>query len=67
MDERKAFEAWATSADSPILAGMPWDSEPVRYMWAAWQSATLAERERCAKVCDRYTEGRWLAEAIRKG
>lgn len=43
------------------------------FSWEAWQAATLAERDRCAAVCDlqwTLTSGhvaKQCAEAIRKG
>lgn len=65
-DERRAFEAWARNhhsmrdqywfKESPDLAGDLPDS------WAAWQAATAAERERCAKVCDGFFETYGLPE-----
>lgn len=68
MDERKAFEAWQGSRKPSYPA--EWEA------WqTAWQAATLAERERAAKVvetqdtCGDYVGG-WfslLAEKIRKG
>ena len=68
MDERKAFEAWQGSRKPSYPA--EWEA------WqTAWQAATLAERERAAKVCDEIAEtdgtGYGIAEdcaaAIRKG
>jgi len=45
MDERKAFEAWQGSRKPSYPA--EWEA------WqTAWQAATLAERERAAKVCE---------------
>jgi hypothetical protein len=29
------------------------------------EAVVEAEREACAKVCDRYTHGQWFAKAIR--
>lgn len=44
MDERKAFEA-AYNAINPIT--------PTRETaWLCWRAATLAERDRAARVCD---------------
>jgi hypothetical protein len=43
---RKEFEAWAGKRESAPTTSA-WD-----YAFKAWQSATLVERERCAKVCD---------------
>ena len=47
------------------------------HRWAGWQAATLAERERCAKVCDEQAREcldgeaanscEYCADAIRKG
>ena len=63
MDERKAFEAWwrdqkwqqfMTKSDALVI----------------WQAATLAERERCAKVCERermVRGGEVFAAEIRRG
>lgn len=66
MDERKAFEAWQGSRKPSYPA--EWEA------WqTAWQAATLAERERAAKVCEEHPEGSSyqlrprLAAAIRKG
>ena len=59
--QREAFEAWAGKRESAPTTSA-WD-----YAFKAWQAATLAERERAAKVCDRLSEGAWLAEQIRKG
>jgi hypothetical protein len=55
---RQEFEAWLRTTYQPGADNSA---------WAAWQAATAAERERCAKVCDRLSEGAWLAEQIRKG
>ena len=78
MDERKAFEAWA----APLRYEVHHQSNKGDYLgmatqiaWEAWQAATLAERERAAKVCDEIAEtdgtGYGIAEdcaaAIRKG
>ena len=43
MTDREAFEAWAKELRERH-ATMP---DP----WSAWQAATLADRERCAKEC----------------
>ena len=45
------FDEWAK--DRPI--GEP-DSHGYMLTKAAWQAATLAEREECAKVCDEYAK-----------
>ena len=68
-EERKAFEAWAGKRERASTTSA-WD-----YAFKAWQAATLAERERAAKVCDEIAEtdgtGYGIAEdcaaAIRKG
>lgn len=36
---RDEFEAWASSADSPIPAGLPWDSEFVEGFRRCWQES----------------------------
>ena len=58
MSDRKQFESWAATHDmdltpTPIAcySGIYSDCN-TDYAWLAWQSATLAERERCAKVCE---------------
>ena len=67
MDERKAFEAWAGKREKAPTTSA-WD-----YAFKAWQAATLAERERAAKVVEDHPEGSSyqlrprLAAAIRKG
>ena len=46
MTDRQAFEAWAGKRErAPTTSA--WD-----YAFRAWQAATAAERERCAKVAD---------------
>lgn len=41
---REAFETWYTELNPrESRQGITWD---------AWQAATLAERERCAKACE---------------
>ena len=44
MTDREAFEAWDEAHRG----------EPTQTRWGAWQAATAAERERCAKVCEAY-------------
>ncbi len=34
-------------------------------MEVAFAAGAAAEREACAKVCDRYTHGQWFAKDIR--
>jgi ferric-dicitrate binding protein FerR (iron transport regulator) len=48
---RQEFEAWAGKRESAPTTSA-WD-----YAFKAWQAATLAEREACAKLCvvERYT------------
>ena len=63
MDERKAFVEWARQV-------RVWDVDPPEAVLMAWKAATLAERERAAKVCEEHPEGQLhprLAAAIRKG
>lgn len=64
MDERKAFEQWAGKREKAPTTSA-WD-----YAFKAWQAATLAERERCAKVCERKRMARGgevFAAEIRRG
>lgn len=54
---RKAFEAWAVNGGGfacvPDKDDAGQYSEPeAHYAWLAWQAATKAEREACAKLCD---------------
>jgi len=64
-DTREAFEAWWSDPAAP--EGPLFTTE--QHCWQAWQAATLAERERCAKVCDANPTmiGALIAAAIRKG
>jgi hypothetical protein len=70
MTERAAFEAWWSDPAAP--EGPLFTTE--QHCWQAWQAATLAERERCAKVCDEWAKQNWVykngaiqcAAAIRK-
>lgn len=63
MSKPTTFEEW-------------WENEPFKSATApahlckrAWQSATAAERERCAKVAEDHPQhrGATIAAAIRKG
>lgn len=47
---RAAFEAWCAIGNPSYRSDD--DSTVNRRDWRVWQAATLAERERCAKVCD---------------
>jgi hypothetical protein len=61
MTTREEFEAYRKK-DSPLRLGLSRSTSPghedeygdpfVQQAWEAWRDATLAERERCAKVCD---------------
>ena len=52
-----AFDQWWDS-DKPELAGNPYRADSAAYWaWAGWQAATLAERERCAKLFDTTLNG----------
>ena len=71
MTDREAFDTWALSPAPDAWWGL---SERER-LFLAWQAATAAERERCAKVCDAIAHD-WrgansqsvqCAGAIRKG
>jgi len=46
-DQQKAFEAWCGHSRSSHATTREWD-----FAFKAWLAATLAERERCAKVCE---------------
>lgn len=52
MTDRKAFEAWVASAypESTIYKALDTTSG----LWSAWQAATAAERERCAKIAEKF-------------
>ena len=62
MDERKAFEAWARdNVGQPSFAGKhvrdgawSYNHNFMDAHWRAWQAATAAERERCAKAVDNW-------------
>lgn len=63
------FKTWWDK--SVFSCGLPLHQSTAR---AAWEAATLAERERCAKVCEEIVKadhlkiiGKAFAEAIRKG
>ena len=74
---RKVFEAWHSSQGQaePELERIYELSEEgmnelvKETMFEAWQAATLAERERCAKVCEvlNFELGHNCADAIRAG
>ena len=77
MTDREAFEAHYKhldlETDKDAWGRDKYKHQCIDAMWAGWQAATAAERERCAKVCEDYAEGSSyrirpkLAEAIRKG
>jgi len=55
MDEmRKAFEAHCAGAglDTSRVMDGPYKRADTQYSWEAWQAATMAERERCARLMD---------------
>ena len=65
MTERKAFEEWVSGPPyecevTRFPEGSAWPGNyraaNVDLAWFAWQAATAAERERCAKVCDAIAE-----------
>lgn len=55
---RDVFERWYT--DQALATGdtTPLGSRSCALQWAAWQAATLIERERAAKVCDEWSSVR---------
>jgi hypothetical protein len=65
---RQAFEAWRDEFTSDHYKNT--DNDEWKYadneelLFQAWQAATLAERERCAKVCEAYAIDR---HALYKG
>ena len=68
--QREAFEAWAGN-DFCFDLNLDGSYEVWRTdcAWQAWQAATLAERERCAKVCEEdafVDQWKGLAEAARR-
>ena len=84
MTDREAFEAWISGPPyecevTRFPEGSAWPGNyravSVDLAWCAWQAATAAERERCAKVVEqRHPDGHWMhdtrqkcADAIRKG
>jgi hypothetical protein len=66
-DTRAAFEAQIKkqlpTAPDELLIGLRKDgryaSMVTEHAWLAHQAATLAERERCAKVCQDYSDEKW--------
>ena len=68
MTDREAFETWSKTQGAP---GIPVNA----YDWKLWQAATLAERERCVAICDKWSKANHVyvngaircSEDIRKG
>lgn len=55
MNQREAFEKWATDNNyRVVMVDGKYDMPSTRWAWNAWQAATAIEREACAKVCDYY-------------
>ena len=56
---RKNFEAWAKIKNYELLksGGGSYLYIQANIAWKAWQAATLAERERCARVCEKRSMG----------
>ena len=56
MTDREQFEAWASdfrpATRFVVTPDGQYDIVFTHLMWEAWRSAALAERERCAKVCE---------------
>lgn len=68
MTDREAFEAFVTgNGEWPAAAEMgngKYKLYSTSQAFLAWQAATAAERERCAKRCDAIAEDKW---ALYKG
>ena len=78
---RNDFEAWFLAyrkstwrpAKSDPRKDMPthWNTFCEMDCWRGWQAATLAERDRCALVCESHpyidNGGEWFAGLIRQG
>ena len=65
---REAFEAWHKSKFGDTSSFLTMHNPDGSYVyvqdeWEVWQAAALAERERCAKVCEEKAE--WIS-AIEK-
>jgi hypothetical protein len=62
MTTREAFEAWITDDGKWLKAAERSPDGSYKFMgthtsWTVWQAATKAEREACARVCDRRVMG----------
>ena len=76
---RDAFEAecrryWGERCPDLEFKDYKYESGRAEIAYAFWQAATLTERERCAKVCDKisdinmgHVELQGAADAIRSG
>lgn len=54
-NEREEFEKWAKKHEvGTMRVNHSYMSNGAYLAWAAWQAATLAERERCALVAETY-------------
>ena len=65
MTDREAFEAWAKEKGTPFHS-VDRNPEYSVVAWMAWQAATAATREQCAKQLDALGCDH-CADAIRKG
>ena len=66
---RKDFEAWDSEqfdihADLYSMNDGGYRDRLIKCRFHAWQAATLAERERCAKVCEASTHKMRLLDAF---
>ena len=55
---REAFEDWFPKKDfgpnGLLMICAEYVYAPAATYWKVWQAATLAERERCARVCEKW-------------
>ena len=65
MTDREAFEAHYKhldlETDKDAWGRDKYKHQCIDAMWAGWQAATAAERERCAKVCNLAALSYWGA------
>lgn len=54
-DTREAFEKWWNETKGTEIKHVGLSSFTEEVMFHAWSDATLAERERCADICEQMT------------